>query len=208
MKNEMIVFVVLISTIILAGAVSVNSNFLQPKISSLTVDGDIGALAKATATICNTADIEGYVDVSANALDGGFMLNPATTTVKIGANTCTDTYFTLSKAADSFKGRLKVTASSEGNSDSKTITIETTARDVAPAGEVDPCIMHPESCKQSSPPLGLIVFAGVVIFVIVIYAYNYFRKESRTNSPLFCQRCGAGISKDAKFCEKCGQKLG
>lgn len=123
-------------------------HFLQPSVKNLVIDGKIGALAKATTTICNGADIDGYIDVSANALDGGFKLNPATTAVKVGATACVDTYFTLSKAADSFKGRLKVTASSGDNVASKTIDVETTARDVATPEPVDPCIKYPETCKQ------------------------------------------------------------
>ena len=121
-------------------------------------------------------------------------MSPSTTALKIGANSCEDAYFTMTKTSDAFGGKLKVTASSGDNSDSRTIDVKTTSRDVV---------------QDNSPPLGLIVFVGVVIFVIVIYTYNHFRKESsQTKSLLFCQKCGAGVSKDVKFCKKCGKKLG
>ena len=124
--------------------------FLIPTVESLVTDGDIGSLAKATANICNGADTGGYIDVSASAVNGGFTVSPATTALKIDANACADAFFTMTKTSDSFGGKLKVTASSGDNSDSRTIDVKTTARDVVAPEPVDPCIKYPETCKTKS----------------------------------------------------------
>jgi hypothetical protein len=127
-----------------------NPKFLQPEVTSLTIDGKVDDLAKATAQICNRGTNIGYIDVYASAQNGGFSLNPSTVAVKFNGQECHDVNFYLTKTADSFSGTLKVRASSGDFNSEKTLAVETTARDVAPPPPVDKCVQYPELCKQGT----------------------------------------------------------